>query len=70
MDDRLTELEIRLSMMEDVVDELNRTVFRQQERIDLLQEQLRLVYRQIQAGNTQSDSPEPRNLREEIPPHY
>lgn len=41
MDDRLTELEIRLSMMEDMVDELNRTVFRQQERIDLLQEQLR-----------------------------
>ena len=70
MDDRLTELEIRLSMMEDVVDELNRTVFRQQERIDLLQEQLRLVYRQIQAGNTPSDSPEPRNLRDEIPPHY
>ena len=70
MDDRLTELEIRLSMMEDMVDELNRTVFRQQERIDLLQEQLRLVYRQIQAGSTSSDAPEPRNLRDEIPPHY
>lgn len=70
MDDRLTELEIRLSMTEDVVDELNRTVYRQQERIDLLQEQLRLIYRQMQAGTTPSDSSEPRNLRDEIPPHY
>ena len=68
MEDRLTELEIKLSLTEDLVEELNRTVFRQQERIDLLQEQLRLLYKRIQA---QSPAPtEPRDLRDDIPPHH
>jgi len=67
MDDRLTELEIKLSLTEDLVEELNRTVFRQQEQLDLLQEQLRLLYKQIQAN---SGPAEPHSLRDEIPPHY
>lgn len=67
MTDRLTELEIKLSLTEDTVDELNRTVFRQQEQLDLLQEQLRLLYKQIQASAAPA---EPRSLRDEIPPHY
>jgi len=67
MNDRLTELEIKLSLTEDLVDELNRTVFRQQEQIDLLQAQLRLLYSQMQ---TNTGPAEPRNLRDEIPPHY
>ena len=41
MEDRLTELEIKLSLTEHLVEELNRTVFRQQEQLDLMQEQLR-----------------------------
>ena len=65
--DRLTELEIKLSLTEDLVDELNRTVLRQQEQIDLLQAQLRLLYSQMQ---TATGPTEPRNLRDEIPPHY
>ena len=67
MNGRLTELEIKLSLTEDVVDELNHTVFRQQEQIDLLQAQLRLLYGQMQ---TATGPTEPRNLRDEIPPHY
>jgi SlyX protein len=68
MEKRLTELEIKLSLAEDMVEELNRTVFRQQERLDLLQEQLRLLYRQIQAQSpAQAERP---GLRDEIPPHY
>ena len=68
MEDRVTELEIKLGLTEHLVEELNRTVFRQQEQLDLLQDQLRLLYRQLQA---QSPTPtEPRNLRDEIPPHY
>ena len=66
MEDRVTELEIKLGLTEHLVEELNRTVFRQQEQLDLLQEQLRLLYRQLQAPT----SAEPRNLRDEIPPHY
>ena len=67
MTDRLTELEIKLSLTEDLVEELNRTVFRQQEQLDLLQSQLRLLYEQM---TTNSGPTEPRNLRDEIPPHY
>jgi SlyX protein len=67
MNDRLTELEIKTSLTEDLVEEINRTVYRQQQQIDLLQAQLRLVYGQMQAN---AEPAEPRNLREEIPPHY
>ena len=66
--DRLTELEIKLSLTEDVLEELNGTVFRQQEQLDLLQAQLRLLYKQIQESG--SAPVEPHSLREEIPPHY
>lgn len=68
MDDRLTELEIKLSLTEDTVEELNRTVFRQQEQLELLQEQLRLLYKQMQANS--AAIAEARNPRDEIPPHY
>jgi len=67
MNERLTELEIKLSLTEDLVEELNRTVYRQQEQIDLLQAQLRLLYGQMQSN---AEPVEPRNLRDEIPPHY
>ncbi|MEO8410035.1 MAG: SlyX family protein [Propionivibrio sp.] len=72
MDDRLTELESRVALGEDLLEELNHTVFRQQQQIEMLQEQLRLVYRQLQAGaDAQSTEPtEPYSLRDEIPPHY
>ncbi|MDR2614604.1 MAG: SlyX family protein [Candidatus Accumulibacter sp.] len=68
MEERLTELEIKLGLTEDLVEALNRTVFRQQEQIDLLQQQLRLLYRLIQAQPPGPD--EARHLRDEIPPHY
>ena len=67
MKDRLTELEIKMSLTEDLVEELNHTVYRQQQQIDLLQAQLRVLYGQLK---TQEAPAEPRNLREEIPPHY
>ena len=67
MNDRLTELEIKLSLTEDLLEALNRTVYRQQEQIDLLQAQLCLLYGQMQSN---AEPVEPRNLRDEIPPHY
>jgi SlyX protein len=66
MESRITELEIRLNLGEDSLDSLNRTVFRQQQQIDLLQAQIRELYQLAQPTN----SAEPRNPREEIPPHY
>ena len=67
MNNRLTELEIKLSLTEDLVEELNHAVYRQQQQIDLLQAQLRLLYGQMQSNG---EPAEPRNLRDEIPPHY
>lgn len=73
MNDRITELEIRCGLMEDLVEELNRTVFRQQEQFALLQAQLRHLYRQMQAGEEGAAAVEaatPYSLRDEVPPHY
>ncbi len=67
MESRLDELEAKMSFAEDLIDSLNITVFRQQERIDLLERQVRLLHEQIQALRP---AEEPRSLREEIPPHY
>ena len=67
MNDRLTELEIKASLNEDLLDELNRTIYRQQQQLDLLQAQLRHLYGQLQAN---AEPVEPLSLRDEIPPHY
>ena len=67
MESRLTEIEIKLALTEDLVDTLNLTVHRQQEQIDALQRQLVQVYQQMQAA---APSAESRDLRDEIPPHY
>ncbi|MFN3544062.1 MAG: SlyX family protein [Thiobacillus sp.] len=66
IEDRLNEIEAKLALAEDLIDTLNQTVFRQQERIDLLQAELRLLYRQLQALQPE----DARSPREEIPPHY
>jgi SlyX protein len=66
MESRITDLEVKLTYTEDLLDELNRTVFRQQQQIDLLIAEvttLREMVRNAEPG-------EPRNLRDEIPPHY
>lgn len=66
MESRLTEIEIKISYTEDLVDELNRTVFRQQQQIDLLIAEVRALREQVQ----NVAPPEQRSLRDEIPPHY
>jgi len=66
MQDRLTEIETKLAFAEDLIETLNQTVFRQQEQIDLLQAQLRLLHGQLQALQPE----DARSPREEIPPHY
>lgn len=63
---RLTELEIKASYADDLLDTLNQLVARQQEQIDLL---LREVGRLRQHGGPEA-APAVRNLRDELPPHY
>lgn len=66
MESRITELEIKISYNEDLVEELNRTVFRQQQQIDLLAKELRSLRDQVHNAQPL----EGRSLRDEIPPHY
>lgn len=63
---RLNELEAKMVFAEDLIDTLNQTVVRQQEQIDSLQQQLRLLHQRMQ----ESRPDEPHTLRDEIPPHY
>lgn len=63
---RLTELETKLAFAEDLIDTLNQTVVRQQQQLDSLQDQLRLLHAQMQ----ERPAAESRNLRDELPPHY
>lgn len=64
---RLTELEIRLALQDELIQSLNDTVARQQQALDLQQAQLRLLYRRLQ---DKSEANHPRNQADEIPPHY
>ncbi|WP_394827618.1 SlyX family protein [Pendulispora albinea] len=62
MESRLTELEIRYSHLERLVDELNRVVFEQGKTIDLLRlELLRLRSLLEESGEA---------IKDEKPPHY
>jgi SlyX protein len=64
-DRRLTELEIKASYTEDLLDRLNETVFRQQQLIDSLRRELANLQQQMPA-----DGGTFRSLRDELPPHY
>jgi len=65
-DANLDELEAKISLAEDLLDALNRTVFRQQQQIDRLQQDVRALRHQMQnAAPDEFSSP-----GGEIPPHY
>jgi SlyX protein len=63
---RLEGLEIKASFMEDLLDQLNLTIYRQQEQIDRLAHEVIQLRQQAPAGGSNG----PRNLRDELPPHY
>jgi SlyX protein len=66
IDKRLTDLEIKASFAEDMVDELNQTIVRQQLQIDLLIRELMQLRQQGNEAQTEGV----RSLRDELPPHY
>ncbi|MFD2756146.1 SlyX family protein [Comamonas terrae] len=66
LQERVTELEIKASYTEDLLEQLNMTVYRQQQQIDLLVNEVRELKRQVPEGGPGG----PRNLRDELPPHY
>jgi SlyX protein len=63
---RLTDLEIKASFTEDLLDSLNQTVVRQQQQIDLLLRELAHLREQA----SEPVSPTFRSLRDDLPPHY
>ena len=66
MESRLDELEAKISLAEDLLDALNRTVYRQQQQIDRLQQDIRALRQQLQ----EAAPPEAASPGSEIPPHY
>lgn len=66
METRINELEVKLAFAEDLLEELNKTVYRQQQQIERLQKEMRELREQVAA----SAPNEQRSLRDEIPPHY
>ena len=66
MDDRLEKIETKLSLSEDLLDELNKTVYQQQRQIEQLQREIVRLREQVLAAMPN----ETRNLTDEIPPHY
>lgn len=66
MESRLNELEAKMSLAEDLLDALNRTVYRQQRQIDRLQQDIRALRQQLlQAMPAEAAGP-----GDEVPPHY
>jgi SlyX protein len=66
-DQRLTELEIKASFTEDLLDQLDKVIVRQQQQIDAL---LREVAELKAAPVRDGDITATRSLRDELPPHF
>ena len=69
-DHRLTDLEIKASFSEDLLDQLNQIIVRQQQEIALLQRDVRELRLQSSEGRPDGASPAPRQASDELPPHY
>lgn len=66
-EDRLIEIEIKLSHQEDAVEELNKVVCQQQKKIAHLEEICAALIRHVKEL---SDSADEQSTTNETPPHY
>ena len=66
IDKRLMDLEIKASFTEDLVEQLNQTIFQQQQQIDALIREVSQLRQQTPDGGSGGF----RSLRDELPPHY
>jgi SlyX protein len=64
--DRITQLEIKLSFAEDLLDSLNTLAAQQQNTIDRLITEVVALKR----AKADADNPGFRSLRDDLPPHY
>ena len=66
IDKRLMDLEIKASFTEDLVEQLNQTIFQQQQQIDALIREVSQRRQQTPDGGSGGFT----SLRDELPPHY
>lgn len=67
MEERITELELRFMQQERIIQELNETVFRQEQAISRLERQFRLLGEQLRSFAPSSILAQDDDER---PPHY
>lgn len=65
-DRRLTDLEIKASFAEDLLEELNLVVIRQQQQIDVLVREVQTLRAQQPEGTPAGAA----RLQDDLPPHY
>ena len=63
-EERITNLEIKLSFTEDLIEKLNETVYKQQQQIEFLYRELKAIKEQASSGSGGG------GLIDEVPPHY
>jgi SlyX protein len=67
MESRLNDLETRVAFQDDLLETLNTIVAQQQQQLDLMQREIRLLYEQIKSL---SPSDIAGSTEQERPPHY
>ena len=65
-EERITNLEIKLSFTEDLIEKLNETVYKQQQQIEFLYRELRAIKEQASSSGGGGGA----SSQDEIPPHY
>jgi SlyX protein len=66
-DERLMEIEIKISRQEDLLESLNQTVYQQQKKIDHLEQMFAALVKHVK--QSQNNDREPTSA-DEKPPHY
>ncbi len=64
--ERVEALEVKAAFTEDLLDQLNLTIYRQQQQIDELARTVAQLRQQVPEGGSATV----RSLRDELPPHY
>jgi len=64
---RLTDLEIKISFTEDLMEKLNQTIYQQQQQIEFLYRELKAIKEQ---GGNEGGATSDNRLLDDIPPHY
>ncbi len=64
--ERVEALEVKAAFTEDLLDQLNLTIYRQQQQIDELARTVAQLRQQVPEGGGATV----RSLRDELPPHY